>query len=109
MALDLTNQEAIKKYTIKDLIADAVERNDLDALKWLQIEANTLKERTKSDGTKYEVKKSIVEIRAEYIKKYLNYKTKGKQSAEAAKARKREKRQQELDALFEKAFEAIGK
>lgn len=109
MAIDLTNSDILKKLTIDDLIADAVERADDAALDWLEKESNTMKERTKQDGTKYEVKKGIVEIRAAYIKKFLDYKPKGKASTEAAKKRAREKKQKELDEKFRAAREAIKK
>lgn len=109
MALDLTSRESINKITLDMLIADAVERNDEEALKWLQTEATTKKERTKADGTKYEVNKSIVEIRPAYIKKFLDYKPKSTLSAEQAKARKQEKKQKELEDKFTKAFAQLGK
>ena len=109
MAIDITNQEALKKLTLKDLIADAVERKDKKALEWLKKEANAKKQRAKADGTTYEVNKSIVEIRAAYVKAFLGYQPKGKKSAEAAKARKREKKQKELDDMFADAFAALDK
>ena len=107
MAIDLNNSDVLKKLTLDDLIADAVERKDMAALEWLEKEANTTKERTKQDGTKYEVKKGIVEIRAAYIKKFLGYEPKGKASNAAAKKRAKEKKQKELNDKFKAAREAI--
>ena len=104
MALDLSTRESINKITLDDLIGDAVERGDIKALKWLQEEATSTKERTKSDGTKYKVNKSIIEIRPAYIKMFLNYKPKSTLSAEQAKARKKEKKQKELADKFAQAF-----
>lgn len=104
MAINLSNQEAIRKLTLTDLIDDAVERNDKDALEWLKVESGKKVERRKEDGTVYEVDKSIVSIRAEYIKKFLDYKPASTLSKEAAKARKREKREKERADLFAAAF-----
>lgn len=104
MAINLSSQEEIRKLTLKDLIADAVERKDKDALKWLQEESAKKVERKREDGTVYEVDKSIVSIRAEYIKKFLDYKPVSTLSKEMAKARKREKREKEREAMFADAF-----
>ncbi len=55
----------------------------------------------KSDGTKYEVNKSIVEIRPAYIKKFFDYKLKNTLSAEQAKdaSRKRSRRNLKISSL----------
>ncbi len=105
--IDITKPETFKKLTLKDLVADAVERKDEKALKWLQKQANEKKERTKENGEKYEVRKSIVEIRAAYVKDFLKYKTQGAVSKEKAKAAKEAKLQKELDDMFSKAFADI--
>lgn len=99
----------LNKLKLEDLIADAVERKDVAALEWLQIEANSMKQRTREDGTKYEVRKSIVEIRPAYLKKFLNYQSKSEATKQKAKAQKKAKAQQELDNKFAAAFAAIGK
>ena len=104
MAINLSSQEEIRKLTLKDLIADAVERKDKDALQWLKEESAKKVERKREDGTIYEVDKSIVSIRAEYIKKFLDYKPASMLSKEMAKARKREKREKEREAMFADAF-----
>ena len=109
MAIDIKNQEAIKKLTLDDLINDAVERGDSKALDWLEKEANTLKTRTKTDGTKYEVKKSIVEIRPLYLAKFLEYKPKGNRNSELAKKRKKEEQQKKLDNKFAAARAKLAK
>ncbi len=109
MSIDINNQEAIKKLTLDDLIADAVERKDLEALDWLEKEANTLKKRTKPDGSTYEVKKSIVEIRPVYLKEFLSYKPKGSGSSAAAKERKKKEQQKALDKKFADARALLGK
>lgn len=107
MSINLSSQEAIRKLTLIDLINDAVERNDKEALKWLETESGKKVERRKEDGTTYEVDKSIVSIRAEYIKKFLDYKPASTLSKEAAKARKREKREKERADLFAQAFSKL--
>ena len=104
MAIDLNNLEACRKLTLKDLVADAVERKDKKALAWLKEQSETMVDRTKEDGTTYKVNKSIVSIRAEYFKKFLNYQPKGKISAEQAKQRKREKKAKEVADMFADAF-----
>ncbi len=100
MAIDITNQTAIRKLTLNDLVNDAVERKDLTAFEWLEAQSKELVTRKRDDGTEYQVNKSIVAIRAEYIKKFLDYKPLGKLSAEAAKARKREKKAKETADMF---------
>ena len=109
MAIDLNNLEACRKLTLKDLIADAVERKDKKALVWLQEQSETMVDRTKEDGTTYKVNKSIVSIRSEYFKKFLDYKPKGKLSAEQAKQRKREKKAKEVADMFANAFAMLDK
>ena len=104
MAINLSSQEEIRKLKLTDLIQDDVERKDKDALKWLQDESGKQVERKREDGTVYKVDKSIVSIRAEYIKKFLDYKPASTLSKEAAKARKREKREKERADLFADAF-----
>lgn len=109
MAIDINNKEAIKKLTLDDLINNAVERGDAEALNWLEKEANTKKTRTRADGTKYEVNKSIVEIRPEYLKKFLGYESKGRSTSAAAKARKKKEAQEKLNKKFADARAKLGK
>ena len=107
--IDISNPDSIK--AIKDiqvLINDAAERKDKKALKWLQTEAYSTKTRKREDGTTYEVKKSITEIRAAYIKKFLNYKTKSEASKAKSKQAKKDKEKERLDEAFAKAFAALG-
>jgi hypothetical protein len=109
MAIDIKNQEAIKKLTLDDLIADAVERGDAKALNWLEKEASTKKPRKKADGTKYLANKSIIEIRPLYLKKFLEYKPKASRSSEEAKKRKREEKEKELKDKFAEARAKMAK
>ena len=106
--IDISKPDTFKKLTIDDLIADAVERKDVKALKWVQKEANSTKERTRDDGTKYEVRKSIVEIRAAFVKDFLGYKSKCEAANERARQAKKEKSQKQLDDKFAAAFALLG-
>lgn len=104
MAIDISKIEEFRKLKLEDLIADAVERNDKKALEWLKEESSKKDTRTRTDGTTYEVDKSIVSIRANYLKEFLGYKPASTLSKEAAKARKREKKEKEREELFANAF-----
>lgn len=108
MAIDINDKEALKKLTLDNLIDDAVERGDIKALDWLEKEANTTKTRKRADGAEYEAKKSIVEIRPEYLKKFLNYKKTSK-SSEESKKRKKDAQQKKLDDKFAKARAKLQK
>ena len=110
MAIDLTKPEEFKTLSLDDLIADAVERDDMKALEWLQDKSNTMKERKKEDGTTYKVRMSVVEYRPEYLKEFLNYKPVSSKSAkDRAKQAKKDKAQRELDEKFAKAFAKLQK
>lgn len=105
--IDIATAE-ITKLTLDDLIADAVARKDRAALEWLKEEANKMKKRTKEDGTTYEVRKSIVEIRPAYLKDFLGYQSKSEAAKEKAKAQKKARAQQKIDDAFAAAFAEIG-
>lgn len=107
--IDITKPETYKNAELADLIEDAVARNDREALKWLDVESSKKKERTRSDGTKYMVKKPISEIRPAYLKKFCGYKTKSSVSKENEKARKRQKEEEARKQLFAEAFAKLGK
>lgn len=109
MAIDLTKPEEFKKLKLDDLIADAVDREDMVALEWLQKESNTMKTRKREDGTTYEVRKSVVEYRPEYLKQFLGYKPKATASKERAKQAKKDKAQRDIDNKFAKAFAKLKK
>lgn len=104
MAIDISNHDEIRKLKLEDLVADAVERKDKKALEWLKEESAKKDTRKREDGTTYEVDKSIVSIRAKYLKDFLGYKPASARSKEEAKARKREKREKEREAMFADAF-----
>lgn len=107
MSIDITNQEAIRKITWEDLVADAVERKDKDALRWLEDKSTETVSRKRADGTTYEVNVSIVAVRAEYLRKYLGYEPIGKRNSEAAKAKKRAQREEKRAAMFAEAFNLL--
>ena len=98
--------EEYKKATLKDLALDAVARKDEKALSWLKVESGKKDKRTRN-GVNIEVSKNITAIRADYAKKFLGYKPKSKQSAEALRKRKQEKAEQARLALFDEAFEML--
>lgn len=109
MAIDIKNQEAIKKLTLDDLINDAVERGDIKALDWLEKEAHTKKPRKKADGTTYEANKSIIEIRPLYLKEFLGYKAKSSRASEEAKKRQKAEKEKKLNDKFAEARAKLGK
>ena len=95
--------EEFKKATLEDLVLDAVARKDEKAFAWLKAESGKKDKRTRN-GVNIEVSKNITSIRADYAKKFLGYKPKSKQSAEALRKRKQEKAEQARLALFDEAF-----
>jgi hypothetical protein len=109
MKIDLTKPENFKKLTLEDLINDAVAREDVEALEWLKVQSNTMKTRKKEDGTTYEVRKSVVEYRPEYLKVFCKYQPVATPSKERAKQAKKDKAQRELDDKFAKAFAKLKK
>lgn len=102
MALNPNDNAVYNKATMDDLINDAVERADLDALDWLDKQSVATIERTRK-GTKQVVKKGISAIRAEYRVKYLNYKASNKLAMAKAKERKAKKEEEARKAKFEEA------
>lgn len=105
-AIDMATQE-LNKLTLEDLIKDALARKDKDALEWLKKEANKMKSRTKEGGGTYEVRKSIVEIRPAYLKKFLGYQSKSEAAKQRAKEAKKAKAQKKIDDAFDAAFAAL--
>ncbi len=108
MAIDITNQEVIRHLTLDNLIDDATERNDKTALRWLEDEAYKEDERTRKDGTTYKAARSIIAIRAEYLRKFLNYQPAKPDTAKAREAKK-QKRKAALDDKFTAAFKKLEK
>ncbi len=108
--IDINDREKIRKLTLEDMVNDAVERNDKKALRWLEDQSKEKTIRTRKDGTTYEVDKTLLAIRAEYLKKYLGYEPLSKkQNNERAKEKARKDKEQKRHDLFAKAFEALSK
>lgn len=108
MKIDVNKPEEFKKLTIDDLLKDAVARKDKEAALWLKAQSDDVKTRTRKDGTKYEARKSIVEIRPVYLKKFCGYKPKVSDAKERARLAKKQKIQKELDDKFMQAFAELG-
>lgn len=107
MAIDITSKEAIRKLTLKDLVADAVERKDIDALRFLEDESTRKETKTKEDGTTYEASINIIKIRTEYLKKFLHYVPQSELSKDAKRAQQKAKREKEKSDMFADAFKAL--
>lgn len=72
--IDIKDQAAIRKLTLENLIDDAVERNDKEALRWLEDETFKMVKRKKKDSDEtIEADNPIISIRAEYLRKFLGY------------------------------------
>lgn len=107
MAIDISNQEALRKLTLQDLVNDAVERKDIAALRFLEDESSKKLTKTKEDGTTYETINPIIGIRAAYLKTFLGYVPQGKRNAEAKKAANKAKREKAKADMFAAAFKSI--
>ena len=107
MAIDITSKEAIRKLTLKDLVDDAVERKDIDALRFLEDESTRKETKTKEDGTTYEASINIIKIRTEYLKKFLHYVPQSELSKDAKRAQQKAKTEKEQSDMFADAFKAL--
>ena len=107
MAIDITSKEASRKLTLKDLVDDAVERKDIDALRFLEDESTRKETKTKEDGTTYEASINIIKIRTEYLKKFLGYVPQSELSKDAKRAQQKAKREKEKSDMFATAFKAL--
>ena len=99
--------EEYKKSKLEDLIGDAVSRKDKKALEWLKSESGKKDDRTRN-GVNVKVNRNIAKIRADYAKKFLDYKPKSAKSAEEARKRKQDRAEKERLEMFEKAFAELG-
>lgn len=105
--IDIKTAE-VNKLTLDELIGDAVARKDKKALQWLKEQANEMKTRKKEDGSTYQVRKSIVEIRPAYLRDFLKYQSKSEAAKQRAKDAKKAKAQQKIDDAFAAAFAELG-
>lgn len=96
-------KDNLTKLTLDDLIKDAVERKDKEALEFLK--ENSAKEITRKNkqGKKITVNQPITAYRMEYLKQFCGYKNSTARQAEKTKQRKAK----ELADKFAAAFAAI--
>lgn len=107
MAIDITNQEQLRKLTLQDLVNDAVERKDKDALRWLEDESGKeVPVKDKEGNPTGKMKPNpLISYRAVYLEKFCGYKkADNKVYSEAAKAAAKAKREAEKKDMFAKAF-----
>ena len=101
----------LDKITFDDMVADAEERENEDAIVWLDEQQKIEKTRTRNKGKEneytYTIQKPISEIRAEYLAKYTDYETKSKQTARAKSVKKRGERINRNTAIAQEALERI--
>lgn len=106
MALN-PNDTTYNDATLDDLINDAIERGDIEALNWLDTESGTFVERKRNNKV-IKVRKSISKIRAEYRTTFLDYKADNKKSAEIARQRKAKEEEAKRKAKFEEARKRLA-
>ena len=92
----------IQKLKLTDLIADAAERKDNEALKWLHEQAMKKIERKEKDGSVKETFQPVNMFRIEYLTKFCGY-----QKRKAEKLTPEQKRERMLNAMFDEAFASI--
>ena len=93
----------IQKLTLRDLINDAVAREDKEAQEWLRSEAMKEIEFTDKDGNIKKKFQPANQFRVEYLEKFCGYKKKRK----AEKPTAAEKRERMLKGMFDEAFAKI--
>jgi hypothetical protein len=99
--IDINNVN-IQKLKMTDLIADAVERKDEEALKWLHEQAMKKVAGKDKDGNATEKFQPVNMFRVEYLTKFCGY-----QKKEAVKLTAEQKRERMLSAMFDEAFASI--
>lgn len=102
MAIININNMNIQKLKLSDMIADATERNDKEALEWLREQAMKKVESKGKDGSVTEKYQTANMYRVEYLTKFCGYKKK-----EAVKLSAEQKRERMLNAMFDDAFANI--
>ena len=99
--IDINNVN-IRELKLADLVADATERNDKEALEWLREQAMKKVPHKGKGDTTTEKYQPVNMFRVEYLTKFCGYKKK-----EAVKLTAEQKREQMLDAMFNEAFAKI--
>lgn len=111
MAIDLANTEKFRKLTREDLINDAVERNDKNALRWLEDEFfKEVPVKDKEGNPTDKMKPNpLVSIRAEYLRKFLGYvPNQNKPNSDEAKAKAKAEREAQLRKTLQDAFNKLN-
>ena len=94
------NEMDIKKIGLADLINDAVERNDREALEWLKTESKKEVECKGKHGYGSFMKRQPVQrYRVRYLELFCGYK-----KSEVAKTTAKQKSDKKLDDMFSEAF-----
>ena len=96
--ININNME-IKKLTLTDLINDAVERNDREALEWLKIESKKEIECKGRGGTTIMKRQPVQKYRVRYLELFCGYK-----KSDVAKSIAKQKSDKALDDMFTEAF-----
>lgn len=98
MAIDINNTN-IKELTLEDLLNDAVDRKDMEALKWLDTESSKEIECKGKNGTTIMKCQPLHKYRTRYLELFCGYK---KQAP--AKMTAKQKSDMKRKAMFEAAF-----
>ena len=96
--IDINNVN-IQKLKLEDLVADAVERKDEEAIAWLRTEAMKMVERKGKDNSVKQMYQPVNMFRIEYLTKFCGYEKKA-----AIKLTAEQKRQRKLDDMFNEAL-----
>lgn len=99
--IDINNVN-IQKLKLADLINDAAERKDKEALEWLHEQAMKKVEGKDKDGNATEKFQPVNMFRVEYLERFCGYKKK-----KAEKLSPEQKRELMLSAMFDEAFASI--
>ena len=99
--IDIKNMN-IQKLKLTDLINDATERNDKEALEWLREQAMKKVESKGKNGSPAEKYQPVNMFRIEYLTRFCGYKKK-----EAVKLTAEQKRERMLGSMFDEAFAKI--
>lgn len=102
MAIIDINNVNIQKLKLADLINDAAERKDEEALKWLHEQAMKKVERKGKDDTVTEAFQPVNMFRVEYLERFCGY-----QKKRAEKLTPEQKRERMLKGMFDEAFAKI--
>ena len=96
--IDIKNVN-IQRLKLTDLIEDAVDRNNKEALEWLRTEAKKKVDRKQKDGSVTQVYQPANMFRIEYLTRFCGYEKKV-----AVKLTPEQKKERRLDGMFDKAF-----